>query len=70
MVQSGELGHIKRITWIATQWYRPQAYHDSAGWRSTWATEGGGTMTGMMHQSGVPLRYSVMASLSPSMEGC
>lgn len=44
MVKSGELGHIKRITWIATQWYRPQAYHDSAGWRSSWATEGGGVL--------------------------
>ncbi|MBQ3183924.1 MAG: Gfo/Idh/MocA family oxidoreductase [Clostridia bacterium] len=44
LVASGELGHIKRITWLATQWYRPQAYHDSAGWRSTWATEGGGAL--------------------------
>ena len=39
-----ELGHIKRITWQVTNWYRPQAYHDSAAWRSTWATEGGGTL--------------------------
>lgn len=44
LVKSGELGHIKRITWLATEWYRPQAYHDSAGWRSTWATEGGGAL--------------------------
>ncbi|MBE6574435.1 MAG: Gfo/Idh/MocA family oxidoreductase [Ruminococcaceae bacterium] len=44
LIKSGELGHIKRITWLATQWYRPQAYHDSAGWRSTWATEGGGAL--------------------------
>ena len=39
-----DLGHIKRITWQVTNWYRPQAYHDSAAWRSTWATEGGGTL--------------------------
>lgn len=44
MVQSGELGHIKRITWIITDWYRSQAYHDSSAWRSTWKTEGGGAL--------------------------
>ncbi len=44
MVQSGELGHIKRITWIITDWYRSQAYHNSSTWRSTWATEGGGAL--------------------------
>lgn len=44
MVKSGELGHIKRITWIITDWYRPQAYHDSSAWRSTWSGEGGGTL--------------------------
>ncbi|MBE7036227.1 MAG: Gfo/Idh/MocA family oxidoreductase [Ruminococcaceae bacterium] len=44
MVQSGELGHIKRITWIITNWYRCQAYHDSSTWRSTWKDEGGGAL--------------------------
>ena len=44
MVQKGELGHIKRITWIITDWYRPQAYHDSSTWRSTWKDEGGGAL--------------------------
>ena len=44
MVQSGELGHIKRISWIITNWYRPQAYHNSSPWRSTWKGEGGGTL--------------------------
>ncbi len=44
MVQSGELGHIKRISWVITNWYRPQAYHDSGSWRSTWKTEGGGAL--------------------------
>ncbi len=44
MVQSGQLGHIKRITWIITDWYRSQAYHDSSTWRSTWKSEGGGTL--------------------------
>lgn len=44
LIENGELGNIKRINWTVTNWYRPQAYHDSASWRSTWATEGGGTL--------------------------
>lgn len=44
MVQSGSLGHIKRISWVITDWYRPNAYHKSASWRSKWDTEGGGTL--------------------------
>lgn len=44
MIARGDLGHIKRITWIITDWYRPQAYHDSSTWRSTWKTEGGGAL--------------------------
>lgn len=44
MVRRGELGHIKRITWIITDWYRSQAYHDSSTWRSTWKDEGGGAL--------------------------
>lgn len=44
LVESGALGNLKRINWTITDWYRPQAYHDSAAWRSTWATEGGGTL--------------------------
>ena len=44
MIQRGDLGHIKRITWIITDWYRNQAYHDSSTWRSTWKDEGGGAL--------------------------
>ena len=44
MIKEGQLGHIKRVTWIITDWYRPQAYHDSSAWRSTWKTEGGGAL--------------------------
>ena len=44
MVQNGELGHIKRISWIITDWYRSQSYHNSGFWRSTWKTEGGGAL--------------------------
>ncbi len=44
MIARGDLGNIKRITWIITNWYRKQAYHDSSEWRSTWRGEGGGTL--------------------------
>ncbi len=44
LIQKGELGAIKRINWIITSWYRPQAYHDSSDWRSTWEKEGGGAL--------------------------
>ncbi|MCL2363481.1 MAG: Gfo/Idh/MocA family oxidoreductase [Defluviitaleaceae bacterium] len=44
MVQGGELGEIKRFSWLITDWYRPQAYYDSGGWRATWKGEGGGVL--------------------------
>ncbi len=44
LIQEGALGQIKRVSWIVTDWYRSQAYHDSCTWRSTWKTEGGGTL--------------------------
>ena len=39
LVRSGELGEIRRTNWIITNWYRPQSYYDSGGWRATWAGE-------------------------------
>lgn len=44
IVQSGELGELKRCVWIITDWYRTQAYYNSGGWRATWAGEGGGVL--------------------------
>ncbi|MBQ4527350.1 MAG: Gfo/Idh/MocA family oxidoreductase [Clostridia bacterium] len=44
LIDSGELGEIKRFTWILTDWYRTQSYYNSGGWRATWAGEGGGTL--------------------------
>ncbi|CAM3523643.1 Gfo/Idh/MocA family oxidoreductase [Paenibacillus lupini] len=44
LVQGGELGAIKRVNWIITDWYRSQAYYDSGSWRATWAGEGGGVL--------------------------
>lgn len=44
MIQQGELGQIKRVNWIVTDWYRTQFYYDSGAWRATWAGEGGGVL--------------------------
>ncbi len=44
LVRSGELGEIRRVSWIITDWYRTQAYYNSGGWRATWAGEGGGVL--------------------------
>ena len=44
LVQSGEYGEIRRTNWIITDWYRPQAYYNSGGWRATWSGEGGGVL--------------------------
>ena len=44
MVQSGELGEMKRAVWIITEWYRTQTYYNSGGWRATWGGEGGGVL--------------------------
>lgn len=44
MVAGGELGEIKRVNWIITNWYRSQNYFDLGGWRATWQGEGGGVL--------------------------
>ena len=44
MIDGGEIGEIKRMSWIVTDWYRTQCYYDSGAWRATWAGEGGGVL--------------------------
>ncbi len=44
IVQSGQLGELKRMVWIITNWYRTQAYYDSGSWRASWGGEGGGVL--------------------------
>lgn len=44
LIQNGELGQIKRVIWIITNWYRSQSYYNSGGWRATWGGEGGGVL--------------------------
>jgi predicted dehydrogenase len=44
LIISGELGEIKRTSWVITDWYRTQSYYDSGTWRGTWKGEGGGVL--------------------------
>lgn len=44
MINSGELGAMKRVNWIITDWYRTQSYYDAASWKATWDGEGGGVL--------------------------
>ncbi len=44
LIAGGEMGQIKRVNWIITDWYRTQSYYDSGAWRATWAGEGGGVL--------------------------
>ena len=44
IVDSGEIGKIRRTNWIITTWWRPQGYYDQSAWRATWGGEGGGVL--------------------------
>lgn len=44
LIDQGELGEITRVNWIATNWFRTEAYYASGGWRATWSGEGGGIL--------------------------
>lgn len=44
LVESGQIGELRRTNWIITDWYRSQSYYNSGGWRATWAGEGGGVL--------------------------
>jgi predicted dehydrogenase len=44
IVRGGELGKIRRINWIMTNWFRTDAYYASSDWRATWSGEGGGVL--------------------------
>ena len=44
LIASGELGSVRRVNWIITNWFRTQFYFDSGSWRATWDGEGGGVL--------------------------
>ncbi|MBO4368130.1 MAG: Gfo/Idh/MocA family oxidoreductase, partial [Clostridia bacterium] len=44
IVQSGELGEMRRSNWIINSWWRPDNYYRQSEWRATWGGEGGGVL--------------------------
>jgi len=44
LIDNGELGELRRVNWIITDWYRTESYYASGGWRATWKGEGGGVL--------------------------
>lgn len=44
LIESGELGELRRVNWIITDWFRTQSYYNSGNWRATWGGEGGGVL--------------------------
>jgi len=44
LIQGGALGELTRVSWINTDWFRPEAYYNSSAWRATWRGEGGGVL--------------------------
>ncbi len=71
LIDSGELGEIRRLQWTATDWFRTEAYYASGGWRATWKGEGGGVLLNQCpHQldllqwlCGMPARVHAFARL-------
>ena len=44
LLDAGEIGEIKRVNWIITDWFRTQSYYDSGDWRASYRGEGGGVL--------------------------
>lgn len=44
IVETGELGAIRRSNWIINSWWRPDSYYRQSAWRATWGGEGGGVL--------------------------
>ena len=71
MIQDGELGELVRVNWVVTNWFRPQYYYDSGGWRATWKGEGGGVLMNqcphnidlLQWMCGMPVRMRAFCNL-------
>jgi predicted dehydrogenase len=44
LIQSGELGAVRRVLWDTTDWFRTERYYAGSDWRATWRGEGGGVL--------------------------
>lgn len=43
-IAAGRIGALQRVHLEMTEWFRTNAYYESAGWRGTWEGEGGGIL--------------------------
>lgn len=48
IIDSGELGALRRSNWILNTYWRPDSYYASATWRGTWKGEGGGILVNQL----------------------
>jgi UDP-N-acetyl-2-amino-2-deoxyglucuronate dehydrogenase len=48
LIDAGKFGRLL-LGQVATKWWRGQDYYDSAGWRGTWAMDGGALMNQGIH---------------------
>ncbi len=48
IIESGELGLLRRSNWILNTYWRPDSYYGSAAWRGTWKGEGGGILVNQL----------------------
>ena len=48
IIDSGELGRLRRSNWILNTYWRPDSYYASATWRGTWKGEGGGMLVNQL----------------------
>ena len=48
LIEAGAIGVVRRVSVVATTWFRPAHYFTARPWRSRWATVGGGVL---MHQT-------------------
>ena len=51
LIDGGELGELRRVVWVITDWFWTAEYYRSGSWRATWAGEGGGVLLNQsLHQ--------------------
>ena len=72
LIDSGELGQLRRATWNVTGWFRTESYYASGGWRATWKGEGGGVLLNQsphqldlwQHFFGMPTKVRAFVTLA------
>ncbi len=69
IVDSNIYGKVKRVSYTVTDWYRPNSYYKSNAWRSTYKTDGGGTLLNQCPHS-LDLLYYLFGNPTKVMAFC